>query len=302
MKRIAVQFFGHLRTYEKTYKSFLKNIVAANQKDGYEVDIFLHTWTEKDHTTISFRNPNGEELLNSKLNENDREMVQSIYHPKKILFEDQIKCEEKIFFEKLYNSKKSFKGVLNMTYSIYRVNELRKEYEENLESRYDWIIVTRPDIEFFTPFRIDDFLDAYNKSNQAVPKNAMFYATKIFARAKVNDLKFVGGSDLIYFSTPENMNKATELYKTWQSKNNFSDIYDKDQFFSFEFWFINYWKNQNLFPIAIDYVTIRDFFPKFNKTKLTMSNCKDKIKKKIFYFLQFILPYNFIVWFKNKYK
>ena len=43
-KRLAIQFFGHTRTYKKTYESFLKNIVEPNLKDGWQIDIFIHTW------------------------------------------------------------------------------------------------------------------------------------------------------------------------------------------------------------------------------------------------------------------
>lgn len=302
MKRIAIQFFGHLRTYEKTYKSFFKHVVTPNVKDGYEVDIFIHTWTEKDHSTISHRNPNGEKYRGSELTNKDKELVNKIYSPKKILYENQLDCEERIFFEKLYNTKKSFKGVLNMVYTKYKSSSIRSEYENNSGIEYDWVLVTRPDIEFFSPFRIEDILQDYHRLGHSVPENGLFYATKIFARAKVDDLKFIGGSDLVYFGKPKNIDKATNLYKTWQKANNFKDLYDIDNFFSFEFWFINYWIGQGLLPVAINYVTAIDFFPLFNQTKLNISNFKRKAKKTLFNISKYILPYNFIIWLQHRYR
>jgi hypothetical protein len=301
MKKIAIQFFGHLRTFEKTHKSFFKNVIIPNIKDGYEIDIFIHTWTEKDHSTISFRNPNGEEYKDSKLSDDDKKLVQKIYNPKKILYENQLCCDEIIFFEKLYNSKKSFKGVLNTVYTKYKTSDIRMEYEKDSGIKYDWVIVTRPDIEFFTPFRINDILEAYSKTGCNMPENGLFYATKIFARAKVNDLRFIGGSDLIYFGRPQNISKATNLYNDWMNTNKGKSLYNEDDFFSFEFWFINYWVKQGLLPIAIEYATIKDFFPKFNKVRWSFYNIKEKIQKNSLAALKYILPYNFIIWLQNKY-
>jgi hypothetical protein len=302
MKRIAIQFFGHLRTFEKTHKSFFKNVVASNIKDGYEVDLFIHTWTEKDHSTISHRNPNGEEYRGSKLSDKDVELVQKIYNPKKILYENQLGCEDNTFIEKLYKTKKSYKGVLNTVYTKYKSSFIRNEYEKNVDVKYDWVIVTRPDIEFFTPFRVDEILDDYYRLGHKIPENGVFYATKIFARAKINDLKFIGGSDLVYFGKPENIDKATNLYQAWKNNNNCEKLYDGENFFSFEYWFINYWIKQGLLPIAINYVTTIDFFPKFNSTKFNFSNIIKKTKKSLFNFLKNILPYNFIIWLQNKYR
>ncbi|EAH8792481.1 hypothetical protein EWP86_09760 [Campylobacter jejuni] len=40
-KRLAIQLYGHVRTFEYTSKNFFKNIVNPNLKDGYKVDIFF---------------------------------------------------------------------------------------------------------------------------------------------------------------------------------------------------------------------------------------------------------------------
>lgn len=302
MKKIAIQFFGHLRTFEKTYKSFFKNVVLPNMKDGYEVDIFIHTWTEKDHSTVSFRNPNGKEYRGSKLSYKDRELAEKIYKPKKVIYENQLDCKDNIFIEKLYKTKKSYKGVLNMVYTKYKSSFIRREYEQDKGIKYDWVIVTRPDIEFFTPFRIDYILKDYQNLDNKIPENSLFYATKIFARANVSDLKFVGGSDLIYFGRPKSIDKATSLYKSWRDYNDCQTLYDEDNFFAFEFWFINYWINQGIAPIAINYVTAIDFFPKFNTLRPSFSDCIKKIKKMSLNILKYILPYNFVILLKNKYK
>lgn len=300
MKRIAIQFFGHLRTFDETYKSFLKNVVSPNAKNGYQVDVFIHTWTERDHSTVSFRNQNGEEINNNLLTKDLINKVEEEYKPKVFIIDNQIDCKDKIFFEKLYNSKKSLKGVVNMTYTIYKSSHARHIYEKEKQIEYEWVIVTRPDIEFLSPFVIDELFKIYKDKNINIPSNSIFYATKIFARAKVNDSRFVGGSDLIYLGRPQDINKATNLFEYWKKENNYSDIIWYEDFYSPESWLIKYWEKQNLKPIEIDYVTNRDFYPRFNNTKLSFNNFFLKSKKNIFNILKYILPYYLIVWFMKQ--
>lgn len=63
-KHIAIQLFGHLRTYEKLAPYFIKNVVNENALDGYKIDIFIHTWDELDHNTINKINKLDETLSN----------------------------------------------------------------------------------------------------------------------------------------------------------------------------------------------------------------------------------------------
>ena len=56
-KKIAVQMFGHLRTFEHTYKSFFENLINPNKEDGYEIDIFIHTW-DKLEANATYHNLN----------------------------------------------------------------------------------------------------------------------------------------------------------------------------------------------------------------------------------------------------
>ena len=85
-KRLAIQFFGHTRTYKKTYESFFKNIVEPNLKDGWEVDIFIHTWDMSSSSDRSWHN--GQDLFDIHLlSQDDIENIRKIYNPKKFLVE-----------------------------------------------------------------------------------------------------------------------------------------------------------------------------------------------------------------------
>ena len=41
--RISIQFFGHTRTFRKTYRSFYKHVIDANPSE--QIDMFMHTWS-----------------------------------------------------------------------------------------------------------------------------------------------------------------------------------------------------------------------------------------------------------------
>lgn len=85
-KRLAIQFFGHTRTYKKTYESFFKNIVEPNLKDGWQIDIFIHTWDMSSSSDGSWHN--GQDLFDiNPLNQNDIDDIKRIYSPKSFLVE-----------------------------------------------------------------------------------------------------------------------------------------------------------------------------------------------------------------------
>ena len=251
-KRIAVQFFGHLRTFRETYMSFFRNLVVPNQIDGYDVDVFIHTWNEKNHSTVAWHNQEGL-FVNKKLTEDDLIFMKKVYEPKMYVIDEQLVCEEKIIVEKIASAKRSIKGCINSSYSTFKVNELRKLYEKRNHIYYDWIIATRPDIFFKEKFRINDFLHIYKEYNLDILENSLFHACNPFGRGKVEDPRLLAGSDLIYFSRPENMNKASEMYLKWEKYT------EPDNFYCFEIWWMNFWKAQGLSTLPIKYRHVPEF-------------------------------------------
>jgi hypothetical protein len=80
-KKIAIQLFGHLRTFRLTYKNFIRNIIEVNKKDGYMVDVFIHTWTETDHSDKTWNNPHGLKR-GSEVTEDIINEIYKYYNPK----------------------------------------------------------------------------------------------------------------------------------------------------------------------------------------------------------------------------
>lgn len=288
-KKIAIQLFGHMRTFENCYKSLMSNLVLA-QTDNYEVDIFIHTWDEIDHSTINWRNQDGNIIDNIKIDQEMIDKIKSLYNPKDILVEKQIQVEEKLIIEKICNVKRSLKGCINNSYTIYQVNNLRIKYEKEHNFKYDWVICTRPDILFITPFSISDFINQYETFCINKIDNAIYYAYN--NALKINDSRCVRGSDLIYFADSDSMTKATSLYENFYENINFDDFY------CFEVWWMNYWKKQCLEPMAIDYILNRDWnviykssLPHNDHKSNKNCNNKKKVHQKIFRECMKMMPY-----------
>ncbi|WP_096013851.1 alpha-2,3-sialyltransferase [Campylobacter lanienae] len=183
-KRLAIQFFGHTRTYKKTYESFFKYIVEPNQQDGWEIDIFIHTWDMSSSSDRSWHN--GRDLFDiNPLNQNDIDDIKRVYKPKKLLVEH--------LQEGAYGGGESKK----------RGNRLRESYEKENSIKYDYILYTRMDILFASPLNIQIYIDLYTKGsmkNFPLPQKHCFAAFNPFVRMPVIDIRYINEGNIVYFT------------------------------------------------------------------------------------------------------
>lgn len=203
-KRIAIQLFGHLRTFEHTCKNFFLNIVEPNSKDGYAIDIFIHTWDKLDTSNYLWQHFKSEELINVEVTDATIKTIYKLYNPKKLLIESQENEPNKAPHEW-------------MLHTIFGVNNLRKEYEQENNINYDWIIWTRPDILFLSELRIDSYIKTYTDAHNGIginngdlrgfdiPYDAIFCGNNIFGRPHLNliDPRAIPERDMIWFAKPE---------------------------------------------------------------------------------------------------
>lgn len=254
VKRIAIQLFGHLRTFEYTFESFKKCLLEENMLDKYQVDIFIHTWDELDHSTINYRNLDGKSLTNKLLTDELISLVNKLYQPKKIAIESQLDCNDEVLIEKIGRFPRAKKGCLNNSYSIYMVNKLRHTFQKEENIEYDWVVVTRPDILFKSPFRIDDIIHCYANFGFEIPKNVIFHGFNPFGRGNmVEDPQFLAGSDLIFFGKPEDIDKSSSLYLEFDLNISI------DHFYCMEVWWADFWKKKGLSSYPINYKHGPDF-------------------------------------------
>ncbi|MCV3377052.1 hypothetical protein [Campylobacter sp. IFREMER_LSEM_CL2194] len=187
MKKLAIHLFGHLRTYEMTCKSFYDNIVNPNIKDGWKIDIFIHTWDTLSSSVGSWHRGR-HDFDERKLTKIDIDKLYQIYHPKKISIET---------LEKEYG--------LHIT--VRRVNELREEYEKQNNINYDYVLFTRPDIIFFKEFRLSYYLDLYSQSplkNIGLPEKFIMCASRILENFPLYDPRWTPANDILWFTKASN--------------------------------------------------------------------------------------------------
>ncbi|HEH4727419.1 TPA: hypothetical protein SG436_001762, partial [Campylobacter coli] len=136
MKKMAIILYGHLRTYNDTHESFFKNVYEQINKH-FDIDIYFHTWSKFEYFNSWHRG--NLTFVNKKVDNNEVEKLKQIYKPIKFLVEEQKDGE-------------------NMLSSFNRAKDLIDSPD-----RYDYFLITRFDIIFFTPFKLNFFVEAYNK-------------------------------------------------------------------------------------------------------------------------------------------
>lgn len=187
-KKLAIQFFGHLRTYDKTYKSFFENIIDVNKKE-WEIDIFIHTFDTINGSkpaTHWWHDGYEESWDKTPIDSKIQEEIKSIYKPKKLSITH-------------LNP-----GEYGQYISMENVNNLRKEYEQEKNIKYDLYLYTRPDILFESPLKINMYLDEYKTNDNlkviGLPDKYVFCSSNVFQRMPVIDSRHVCEGDLIFFS------------------------------------------------------------------------------------------------------
>ena len=253
-KRIAIQLFGHLRTFELTFVSLREHVILPNSHDGYSIDFFVHTWDELDHSTVNYRNPKGCSLASGLLQAQHIQLAAKLYAPKAMAVESQRDYPDVLMTEKIGGYKRSMRGCINMAYTLYRSSELRREYATKHGIKYEWVIVTRPDIFYKNNFRLDTIFAYHKKDGFEIPHKGIFYAFNPFGRGNmIEEPQYLTGADLIYVSRPENVDIATSLYPDFDAN------IDVNNFYCMEVWWGDFWRRRGLTPYPINYRHGPDF-------------------------------------------
>lgn len=298
VKRIAVELYGLTRTYKLAYDSFFYNLIQSNYKDDYIIDVFIHTWDETDSSDITWHNQTGE-TRGQQLNQSYYNDLIAKYNPKGIIVDKPVnlKCNP-IIKEKLKDFTRNYSSIISCFYSRYKVNQLRQKYEKEHNIRYDWVLMTRFDIQFYTPFKIDDFLSTFDIYNYPVKNNAIYTASAPFKRGMVEMEDFLCCSDLILFSSPSTMDQITSFYNEIK-QGNITSQFICDNLYGLEILWIKYWNLNHLnyiklkYQEGIDYQIVRKQNNEQNTNnphtqKRLFGRLKSVIKDITFYFKPFL--------------
>ena len=127
--RVALCISGYLRTFGDTFKNLEKHILLNNN-----CDIFIHTWDTNFDNQKSFKD---------KIDEN---YILSTFNPKKIIIEKPKNFNLSPIMHKQNVDNRNINNVLSMLYKIKKCNDLKNEYENQKNIKYDATIRYRSDI------------------------------------------------------------------------------------------------------------------------------------------------------------
>lgn len=195
--KIAVQLFGHLRTYQKCALSLQKYLLKQ-----YDCDVFMHTWSETEATTLTWHNENRKP---KKVDDNVRNKIYKYYNPVKIKIENQQHIANDLSVACLHNDGKTPISAAGMNFMLYaqkQVNLLRQQYQQETNKHYDYVIMLRPDVCLEMPFRIDLWA---REIETAIDFKARFCAINGCAESKSMAFGSDIASDILYFARPEDM-------------------------------------------------------------------------------------------------
>lgn len=140
--KIAICLSGHMRKFTNTFQSFYTHCLGQ-----YDCDVFLHTWDRMGYGSAYKADPNQD------VTEKYRGQIEKVYKPKKIIIEnssfiEQLKQEGNRYAPHLIGVPKPVGHMASMFYKIWSANELRKAYEIETGTQYDWVVRARPDLIF----------------------------------------------------------------------------------------------------------------------------------------------------------
>lgn len=174
--KIAVCFSGLTRNFEDTFSYFKKNLFSIN-----DVDVFVY----------GSPNKNGYKQ--------NLEKIQELYKPKKIVLNESIFYDE---IDKKYN----FKDPLGkFWYNVLSANNLKIEYEDENNFKYDYVFRMR--FDYFFLRTLDECkinLNQIDDNSVAIPHRWNF--SEVHPMAK---------SDNLAIGTSKSMNQYCKLFENF---------------------------------------------------------------------------------------
>ena len=185
--KIAVQLYGHLRTYKSCFSALKRHLL-----DKYDCDIFMHTWDTVDHNTPTWH----EYCSQNAMKKIEEKEIIPLYHPKLLKIENQPLKDLGVLIAN--KNQISIFGIQSMFYSMKSVNGLRQKYEKDKNIQYDFVIFIRPDILLLEDFDIESFIKNYTQKELTA---RVFHAGKL--RATNFDFEWIVGEDTLFFLKPQ---------------------------------------------------------------------------------------------------
>lgn len=205
--KIAVQLYGHLRTFEKCAPALKKHLL-----DKYDCDVFIHTWNKTEHTSRSWYKS---EVRNNPLEvgEKVRRTIDKLYSPTGIKIDDSdMFADVEGHFGTHSDIQISLKGMKSMTYSLYQTNRLREKYQSEAGTKYDYVLSTRPDILLLQDLNFEE----YEKEFEFYEKCSihLMHTSEMHKRGD-RFFNFPLVADCLFFARKDTMSTIASVYENF---------------------------------------------------------------------------------------
>ena len=144
---IAILIRGHSRNYQRVYQNFYDNIMKY--KSSENVKIFIHTWTTTNYDNTTPVN---------------KENIVELYQPESIIVEDQ----QKVILHNANKAKFAYQ-----LYSMHKLKNLVRQYEQKNKCKFDAFIHTRFDMVYFKS--LPEFLNLSKTHDIATFEKSIYY-------------------------------------------------------------------------------------------------------------------------------
>ena len=240
--KIAIQFFGHLRTFEKCAPSVKKHLLTK-----FDCDVFMHTWSETEHSTQTWHNSKSRiDTVNEKM----LKKIDEAYLPKMCVIEKQVLKDNDTLISCLHSKQAkmiSATGMKFMLQSQVKVNALRRQYEKKNKIRYDMVIMLRPDIFLYSDL---DIANIVSQCLGVIDYPARFCASHALKKNSTCSFATDMLSDVLYLAVPHTMDLIADIfkninfekykYKMWTPENLITNILFKNGVATFSlFYYFN---------------------------------------------------------------
>ena len=174
-RKVAILFFGLTRSLRNIYDNLKKNIFDELTKNGYEYDIFIHTY----HLENPYINPWSKEKIFDYDN-----TAYTILNPKNYIIENQNKVEKTLNINSYCSNLGDWKGcattpymkrylVRNMVLALHSKKMVTKLFEKH-KNDYDYVMITRPDQMLDTIINPKSF-SILNNNNIIIPHEHSYH-------------------------------------------------------------------------------------------------------------------------------
>lgn len=186
--KLAVCFFGHLRTYKRC-----ASYVKSNLLRHYDCDLFMHTWSDYNHQTKTWHN---NRPISGKVSK--QEIIDTYGDFKSIVIEDQVIEDMGDVTVASDNIQTSLFGIKSMYHSMQASYNLCEQYALENHINYDLVIMIRPDIALSNRFYIESYISVLTNEELA---DAFFTVSNNLSPINTG-FRYLRAVDLLFFAKP----------------------------------------------------------------------------------------------------